>query len=127
LEIFDLPFVAGDSRAALREPSSVILTAEAARELFGNANPLGKPLLLANAVDATVTGVIGPIPEPSHMGRSAAAPLSFDLLMTRELYDAVGRALFEIDPATQPEDWFNATDITYVLMPLGGSLTPAEL
>src|SRR5690606_8146738 len=73
------------------------------------------------------TGVIGAIPEPSHMGRSAGAPLSFDLLMTRELYDAVGRALFDIDAATQPEDWFNATDITYVLMPRDGSLTPAEL
>jgi len=35
LDIFDLPFVAGDAKNALREPNSAVLTQDAARRFFG--------------------------------------------------------------------------------------------
>jgi putative ABC transport system permease protein len=62
LDIFDLPFLAGDARAALRAPRSVVLTRQTAERLFGADNPLGRPVKLANAIDATVTGVVDRFP-----------------------------------------------------------------
>src|SRR5262249_460165 len=56
LDIFDLPFVAGDSSAALRAPRSVVLTRQTAERLFGADDPLGKTVSVAHLVDATVTG-----------------------------------------------------------------------
>src|SRR5262249_4425363 len=58
LELFDLPFVAGDARNALRSPRSVVLTKEYAAQLFGRESALGRHVLLGNLVDTTVTGVI---------------------------------------------------------------------
>ena len=43
LEIFDLPFIAGDSRTALARPRSVVLTESAAERLFGAVSPLLGP------------------------------------------------------------------------------------
>ena len=89
LDIFDLPFVAGDSRTAFAEPRSAVLTREYSARLFGSDDPIGKTILIGNAIDTTVTGVIDPIREPSHMGRSANAPLPFDLLASRDVLDAI--------------------------------------
>ena len=89
LDIFDLPFVAGDSRTAFAAPRSAVLTREYSARLFGSDDPIGKTILIGNAIDTTVTGVIDPIREPSHMGRSANAPLPFDLLASRDVLDAI--------------------------------------
>ncbi|HZL95604.1 MAG TPA: ABC transporter permease, partial [Vicinamibacterales bacterium] len=89
LEIFELPFVAGDPRTALAAPRSVVLTRESATRLFGSDDPIGKSLLVGNAIDTTVTGVIDAIAEPSHMGRSANAALPFELLASRDVFDAI--------------------------------------
>ncbi|HET7131386.1 MAG TPA: ABC transporter permease, partial [Gammaproteobacteria bacterium] len=51
LDMFDLPFVAGDSRSAFASPRSVVLTREYATRLFGADNPIGKTLLVGNSVD----------------------------------------------------------------------------
>src|SRR5690606_28128890 len=88
LEIFALPFVAGDRRA-LDAPRSVVLTEALAARLFGGADPIGRSLLLENRIELTVTGVIADVPEPSHMGRSPAAPLAFDLLASFDVYEAL--------------------------------------
>ena len=127
LEIFDLPFVAGDSRAALREPGSVVLTKAAAQAVYGGDNPLGRPILIDNALEGTVTGVIDAIPEPSHMGASSFAPLRFDMLLASDFRDRMFRQQFGREPAQGPEIWSNTTDTTYVLLPADGSLTRADL
>src|SRR4051812_47666984 len=80
LTIFDLPFVKGDPREALTQPNSVVLTQDAATRLFGGVDPLGKTVTLGGVLDVTVTGVLGPIPEPSHLGRTSSATLRFDVL-----------------------------------------------
>lgn len=93
-EIFELPFVVGDA-AALDLPRSVALTQHAAVQLFGTSeDAIGKPLRIANTVDATVTAVIGPIPEPSHFGRSISARVRFDLLASVDVYEAITDARF---------------------------------
>lgn len=123
LEIFDLPFVAGDARTALSRPRSVVITEEYAERLFGAADPLGRSLSIGNRVDATVTGVIGAVPEPSHMGRSVAAPLRFDLLASRDVLEA----LRATDPTATPPSWLTGPATTYLRLPEDGSLTVDSL
>jgi putative ABC transport system permease protein len=125
LDVFDLPFIAGDARDALRQPRSAVMTEDAARRLFGNPRAaLGQSVVLGNVWEATVTGVVGPIPEPSHLGRSASASLRFDALTSRDIYEAVLRERFGGDTMTGPENWIGAQNVTYVKFPADGSLTP---
>ncbi len=92
LDIFDLPFIAGDPKNALRQPNSAVLTQDAATRLFGQTSPLGKTITLGSVLDVTVTGVIGPIPEPSHLGHSASATQRFDILTSWDTLDGLQAA-----------------------------------
>ncbi|HEX5049969.1 MAG TPA: FtsX-like permease family protein [Gammaproteobacteria bacterium] len=122
LEMFDLPFVAGDSGSVLAAPRSVILTRDAAGRLFGADNPIGKSVVIGNKVDATVTGVIDAIPEPSHFGRSASASLSFDLLASRDVLEAVRGRPFG------GGSWFQfGNAITYLYLPASGGVSAASM
>jgi putative ABC transport system permease protein len=80
LEIFDLPFTAGDPRTALARPNSVVLTSSAAERLFGQQSALGKSVLLNGQETLTVTGVIGAVRQPSFMGEGPDSTMRFDLL-----------------------------------------------
>jgi len=94
LDIFDLPFVAGDPRMALKSPDSLVLTEAAALRLFGTREALGKTVTLGgNLIDATVTGVLGPIPEPSHIGDSESATLRFEIMVPYDLYQRLAQAV----------------------------------
>jgi putative ABC transport system permease protein len=143
LEIFDLPFVAGDS-TALSQPNSAVLTQETAARLFGGANPLGQTITLANVFDVTVTGVVAPVPEPSHLGRTESASMRFDVLTSWDTLDGVqaaGRArAAELDPTAaarnqpppnappQPENWLGGYCCqTYVMLSRDSNLTAATL
>ena len=145
LDIFDLPFVAGDAKDALRQPNSAVLTQDAASRLFGDASPLGKTITLGNVLDVTVTGVIGPIPEPSHLGHSASATQRFDILSSWDTLDgiqAAARARADArtpsaqpsPPASQanaqprPENWLGGyCCTTYVLVARDSKLTAQAL
>jgi putative ABC transport system permease protein len=123
LEIFDLPFIAGDSRMALAEPRSVVLTESAAERLFGAGSALGQTVSLGNRVDATVTGVVKAIAEPSHMARSTSASLPFEMLASMDLHASYSGVAQD----SGPENWWGMDGTTYVLLPADGSLTAAEL
>ncbi len=130
LEIFNLPFVAGDAGAALASPRSVVLTRESAARLFGSADPIGKTIVIGNKVDTTVTGVIDAIPEPSQFARSTNAQLPFDLLASRDVYDAVRTNPFGL-PAGAPmppgAGWFMLGTFTYLYLPATGGLSADSL
>jgi putative ABC transport system permease protein len=126
LDIFDFTFARGTADA-LDEPGSVVLTEEAAGRLFGDEDPIGRPVSLGGVVDGTVRGVIAAVPEPSHMGRSASASLRFDMLSSQDLMDVfikigTGRIQDEL-----PENWLSTGVTTYVLLPEVGSLTAEDL
>jgi putative ABC transport system permease protein len=118
LDLFPLPFAAGDARTALGAPRSAVLTRAAAARLFGTDDPLGKPLLVANTIEATVTGVIDAIPEPSHMGDSATAPLRFDVLLTMDVETALREATSGSEFARVLEqNWSGGFVTTYLELP----------
>jgi putative ABC transport system permease protein len=142
LKIFDLPFAAGDSKA-LSQPRSAVLTEDAAKRLFGAANPLGKTITLANVFDVTVTGVVAPVPGPSHLGTTETASLRFDVLVSWDALDGVqdaararlgagnpGAAANQPPPnrPPPPENWLGGyCCTTYVMLSRGSSLVTATL
>ena len=120
LEIFDLPFLAGDSHA-LDQPSSVVLTQEIATQLFGDQDPMGQPVIIAGIADATVTGVVARVPDPSHLGEAESSPLSFDIIASWNTWEAIQRMRGR--PWPLPEIWGQINTLTYALLPADGSLT----
>jgi putative ABC transport system permease protein len=131
LDIFNLPFVAGDERSALSLPRSAVLTREAAGRLFGDGDPVGKTVVIGNSIDTTITGVIDAIPEPSQFGRSASAQLPFDMLASRDVYDALrangGGPGFPGGALPPGAGWFMFGPTTYVYLPREGGLSAAAL
>jgi putative ABC transport system permease protein len=109
LDLFELPFIAGDARAALSAPGSVVLTKDLAAKLFGNRSALNEHILIGNVADATVTGVIDAVPEPSHLGRSSAAVLKFDLLTSRDVLETVRKSM-PVAGQTAPDGEGDAAD-----------------
>jgi putative ABC transport system permease protein len=127
LELFELPFVAGDARNALRSPRSVVLKKDFAAKLFGVEPALGQSVRIGNLVDATVTGVIDAIPEPSHMGRSKIATLQFDFLTSYDVLEALDDSRRPANAPPPSENWMQSQAVTYALLPADGSFTLGEL
>jgi putative ABC transport system permease protein len=128
LQIFDLPFVAGDASATLAAPHSVVLTESAAKRLFGTAGAVGRRVILQNSVEVTVTGVLGPLREPSHLGDAERAALRFDALIPMDLMASIQTHPspgFPADP--EAEIWGFDFFFTYVLLPADGSVTAQQL
>jgi putative ABC transport system permease protein len=101
LDIFDLPFISGDPHTALASPDGVLLTEAAAVRLYGTRDVLGRTITLGgNRIDATVKGVIGKIPEPSHLGSSRSASLNFEMIAPWDLYDRLRQSINT--PSTPP-------------------------
>jgi len=144
LEIFDLPFVKGDAKNALRDPNSVVITQDAAKRLFGTDDVLGRTITLGSVLDVTVKGVIGEIPEPSYFGHSAAATVRFDVLSSWDTLDGINfaarvrQAERQGQPAPQPpqqqpprpeqENWLGGyCCMTFAMTKASSPLTPVTL
>jgi putative ABC transport system permease protein len=75
LKIFSFPLVKGDPETVLTNPTSILLTEESAKKIFGSEDPLGKTLFFEGK-DVAVTGVIAEIPRNSHLQFACLVPLS---------------------------------------------------
>ncbi|MEP7373247.1 MAG: ABC transporter permease [Chitinophagaceae bacterium] len=66
--VFTLPAIAGDTKTALNEPNTVVITESAAKKYFGNTNAVGKTIETNdnNSTLYKVTAVIKDIPRTSH-------------------------------------------------------------
>lgn len=73
-DIFSFPLLKGNSKRALVEPFSVVITEEMEQKYFGGQSALNKTLLMADTVNFVVTGVMANIPSNSHM--------QFDILIS---------------------------------------------
>lgn len=79
--VFTLPAIAGDTKTALNEPNSVVITERAAKKYFGTTNAIGKLIETGTAPNEIykVTAVIKNIPRNSHF--------NFDLIFTMDNVD----------------------------------------
>ena len=66
-EMFGLKLLQGDTKTALKEPNTLVLTASAARKHFGEENALGQSLLLNDEDLYIVTGVVEDMPKNSFL------------------------------------------------------------
>lgn len=64
--VFSFQLVKGDPKTALTQPNSIVLTEDLAYKYFGNEDPLGQTLLIDDAEEYQVTGVMQNVPRNSH-------------------------------------------------------------
>jgi|APTNR8051073442_1049403.scaffolds.fasta_scaffold00039_122 putative ABC transport system permease protein len=76
LDVFEYELEHGDSKTALVEPYSVVLTYEAARKLFKVDNPVGETVKVGELGIYTVTGVMKKTDRKSHIVFEALASIS---------------------------------------------------
>ncbi|NIG53927.1 ABC transporter permease [Chitinophaga sp. Cy-1792] len=65
LKMFSFPLEKGDTRTALQDPNSILVTASMAKALFGNEDPIGKTVKLNGKYDMLIAGILKDIPENS--------------------------------------------------------------
>ena len=95
-DVFTLPMIAGDSKSALSQSHSLVVSEKIARKYFNSTDVIGKTMHLDNATDYEITGVIENTPVQSH--------LHFDFI----------KSINELQDRNFP-DWSNVSYITYVL------------
>lgn len=78
IRMFNLAFISGNPRHALKEPDSIILTASMATKYFGEENPLGKTLQSDYSRPWKVTAVVENLPAHTH--------LKFDYLVSMSTF-----------------------------------------
>ncbi|MBN2030327.1 ABC transporter permease [bacterium] len=66
-EMFSVPFIHGNPEKPFDNLHSVVITESAARELFGDEDPMGKEIVYRKRFPLTVTGVIENFPNNSSM------------------------------------------------------------
>ncbi|GAB4331031.1 MAG: ABC transporter permease [Flammeovirgaceae bacterium] len=66
-KVFDFPLEKGHKDSVLVNPMSVVLTQEMAEKYFGKEDPIGKKLIYGEGVFFTVTGILQPIQQPTHI------------------------------------------------------------
>lgn len=104
-KMFTLPFVKGEPDTALTDARSVVLTEELAQKIFGDENPLGKTIHVADQYDFRVSGVLKNLPDDSHF--------RFEFLANMDFAKEVGRTV---------DSWKNSHFTTYVQLPENTSL-----
>jgi putative ABC transport system permease protein len=86
-KVFDFPLLQGDPKTCLKEPFSAVFSVSAAKKYFGNANPIGQTILLAQkAWPVKVTGVMKDLPENSQISGDVVVSMSTE---TRHLNDGL--------------------------------------
>ncbi|GAB5519350.1 MAG: ABC transporter permease [Rhodothermales bacterium] len=73
-EVFSFELLRGDPTQVLAQPDGIVLTETAAQRYFGDEDPIGQPMTLANDVELTVVGLMADVPSQSHM--------QFDMLIS---------------------------------------------
>jgi putative ABC transport system permease protein len=78
LEMFSFEWLYGNSKGALSELNTIVLTKKMANKYFGESDPLGQVITYNNEIDLKVIGVIQDVPEQSHF--------TFDFLISFETF-----------------------------------------
>ena len=98
--IFDFHFIEGNSKEALSNPNSIVVSESIAKKYFGNEKAIGRIIKLNNKVDFVVTGVVKIFSGNSHIKLEVLASLN----------------TFFNDKKLM-ESWWKTDFYTYVLIP----------
>lgn len=107
-DVFKLPLRYGNREGLLADSNSIVLSAEMAEKYFGNEVPVGKVLTMDGERDYTVSGVLEPIPENTHLSLALLAlfdPLRFSDQphMAQQWSSASSHSYFRLANGVSPE------------------------
>jgi putative ABC transport system permease protein len=105
-DVFTFSVLAGNPKALLNDPYTVVMTASTARNYFGEENAIGKVMKLSDSVNVKVTGVIADVPRNSH--------LQFDVLVSRSTLMGMFATNKEMLEAV--DNWLYIDSYTYVVL-----------
>ncbi len=74
-KIFDYDIITGSSGYLLNQPNQIVLSQSISNKLFGQENPIGKPVEINKQSTAYVTGVFADIKEKTHLKSDAVVSL----------------------------------------------------
>jgi len=103
-EIFTIPILRGDVETVLNRPYTTVITEQTAKKYFGNDDPIGKKLLVANQMEVEVTGLMQSLPPNAHF--------HFDFLVSWATVD-------DLYDYSNSERWANNSIYTYLHLPPG--------
>lgn len=104
-DVFSVKVLKGNPKNALYDPYSVMLTEEAAKKYFGDADPMNKIIRFNSQADLKVTGVYQALPSNAHLHPDML--ISFSTLRDSAIYG-------EENLRT---NWGNNSFFTYLLLP----------
>jgi putative ABC transport system permease protein len=106
LQMFCIPLIEGDTRTALVQPNSLVVSSAFAKKYFGNEDAVGKSLSVGTVHQLyKVTGVFGEIPENSHFHFDAFLSLT-SWHLTRQTWSNVGFYTYLLlNKNTDPKNW----------------------
>ncbi len=96
--VFDIPVVKGDALTPLERPGTIMIDTETAARIFGQADPIGKQILVDNELSLEVTAVFTAMPDNSSWQPNMIGAISSLGWAYRRLY------------------WSNASFETFLLM-----------
>ena len=67
-QVFSFPLKTGNPKTVLTRPSTIVISEDLAKSLFGDEEPIGKSIVGASNVEFEVTGVSKEVPRNSHLG-----------------------------------------------------------
>ena len=82
--VFSFQMKEGNSKVALKEPFSLVISEKIAKKYFGNENPIGKILISNSKENYTITGILKEMPSNSSM--------SFNIISSIETYPLLGKS-----------------------------------
>ena len=94
-KIWSINFISGNPETALNRPLTLIITESTAKKYFGDEDPMGKTLQMAEEFDFEITGVVEDPPVNTHFH-----------------YDFIGS--FMTHPRSTSERWLGDGCITYI-------------
>jgi putative ABC transport system permease protein len=95
---FSIPVLKGDQNNLLNAPRRVVLSESTAKKIFGNENPIDKPIKIGtDSARYTVSGVMADVPENSH-------------------FEANIISSFMTNPRSKDPTWLSNSFSTYLLL-----------
>jgi putative ABC transport system permease protein len=95
---FSIPVIKGDVKKLLNAPHRVVLSESTAKKIFGNEDPIDKPVKIGtDSVRYIVTGVMADVPRKSH-------------------FEASMIASFMTNPRSKNPTWLSNSFSTYLLL-----------
>ena len=83
-DIFTIPFIKGNPKTSLTDPSAILLSESTARKYFGNKDPMEKILSIGQGrYDYKVSGVFHDMPPNSHFVMDVILPLTSYFQITK--------------------------------------------